>query len=227
MNQPKTAPNIPLSLFAGSLLYGGLCVLAGVLGTKIADLGTWPILGNLAVESGIFAFLILVVLGSATAELHGTATANRLVRFGFVPLIVSMVLLMIVIHAVPPAPFWPDQDAFAHLLGQGARMQFAGLCSYGTSQTLNVYVFSRLARGKDGKHLWLRAWAASLLSQIVDTLIFITISFYGVLDLGPLMKGQILSKLVLSTIMVPPLIYLFVALGRWLDRGGLDREKPA
>lgn len=222
MNQPKTTPNIPLSLFAGSLLYGGLCVLAGVLGTKIADLGTWPVLGNLAVESGIFAFLILVVLGSATAELHGTATANRLVRFGFVPLIVSMALLMIVIHAVPPAPFWPDQPAFAHLLGQGARMQFAGLCSYGTSQTLNVYVFSRLAAGREGRLLWVRAWLASLLSQVVDTLIFITISFYGVLDLGPLMKGQIISKLVLSTIMVPPLIYLFVALGRWLDR-----EKPA
>ncbi len=215
----QTTPQIPLSLFAGSLLYGGLCVLAGVLGTKIADLGHWPVVGNLAVESGIFAFLILVVLASATAELHGPATANRLVRFGFVPLIVSMVLLEIVIHVVPPAPFWQDQPAFAHLLGQGARMQFAGLCSYGTSQTLNVYVFAKLAQGKDGKLLWLRAWMASLLSQIVDTVIFITISFYGVLDLAPLMTGQIISKLVLSTIMVPPLIYLFVALGRKLDRG--------
>ena len=218
----QTAPQIPLSLFAGSLLYGGLCVLAGVLGTKIADLGTWPLVGNLAVESGIFAFLILVVLGSATAELHGAATANRLVRYGFVPLIVSMVLLMVVIHAVPPAPFWHDQDAFAHLLGQGARMQFAGLISYGTSQTLNVYVFSRLAQGQTlagqgGKLLWMRAWLASLLSQIVDTVIFITISFYGVLELAPLMTGQIIAKLVLSTIMVPPLIYLFVALGRKLD----------
>ena len=221
-DKPQTAPNIPLSLFAGSLLYGGLCVLAGVLGTKIADLGTWPLVGNLAVESGIFAFLILVVLGSATAELHGAQTANRLVRFGFVPLIVSMVLLMVVIHAVPPAPFWHDQDAFAHLLGQGARMQFAGLISYGTSQTLNVYVFSRLAQGQTlagqgGKLLWMRAWLASLLSQIVDTVIFITISFYGVLELAPLMTGQIIAKLVLSTIMVPPLIYLFVALGRKLD----------
>ena len=216
-DKPQTAPNIPLSLFAGSLLYGGLCVLAGVLGTKIADLGTWPLVGNLAVESGIFAFLILVVLGSATAELHGAATANRLVRYGFVPLIVSMVLLMVVIHAVPPAPFWHDQDAFAHLLGQGARMQFAGLISYGTSQTLNVYVFSRMAREQGGKLLWMRAWLASLLSQIVDTVIFITISFYGVLELAPLMTGQIIAKLVLSTIMVPPLIYLFVALGKKLD----------
>ncbi|MCB2057590.1 MAG: queuosine precursor transporter [Novosphingobium sp.] len=210
-------PTIPRSLFVYSLLYGGLCVLAGVMGTKLASLGHWPVLGDLAVESGIFAFLFLVIISSAVAELFGQGMANRLVRFGFVPLIVSMVMLSIVIHAVPPASFWTDQDAFARLLGQGVRMQFAGLISYGTSQTLNVYLFSRIAGGQ-GKALVLRAWIASLLSQIVDTVLFITISFYGQdMPLGQIMEGQIISKLVLSTIMVPPLIVVFVRLGRWLD----------
>jgi len=214
------APAIPRSLFAVSLLYGGMCVLAGVLGVKLASLGSWPVLGDLAVESGIFAFLLLVVMASAVAELFGQDTANRLVRFGFVPLIVSMILLTTVIHVVPPAPFWNDQDAFARLLGQGARMQFAGLISYGTSQTLNVYLFSRIAGGR-GKMLMLRAWLASMLSQVVDTILFITISFYGQdLPLLSIMEGQIISKLVLSTIMVPPLIWVFVRLGKWLDRAG-------
>ncbi len=210
-------PTIPRSLFVYSLLYGGLCVLAGVMGTKLASLGHWPVLGDLAVESGIFAFLFLVIISSAVAELFGQGMANRLVRFGFVPLIVSMVMLSIVIHAVPPASFWTDQEAFARLLGQGVRMQFAGLISYGTSQTLNVYLFGRIAGGQ-GKALVLRAWIASLLSQIVDTVLFITISFYGQdMPLGQIMEGQIISKLVLSTIMVPPLIVVFVKLGRWLD----------
>lgn len=220
-----TTPNsgIPTSLFAFSLLYGGLVVLAGVLGTKISALGHWPLVGDLAVESGIFAFLLLVVMASAVAELFGQDVANRLVRFGFVPLICSMLLLTFVINVVPPAPFWGDQEAYARLLGQGARMQFAGLISYGTSQTLNVYVFSRLAGGR-GRLLMLRAWIASLLSQMVDTLIFITISFAGVKDaagvplpIGEIMAGQIASKLLLSTIMVPPLIWVFVQLGRKLD----------
>jgi uncharacterized integral membrane protein (TIGR00697 family) len=216
---------IPRSLFVFALLYGGLVVLAGVMGTKLASIGHWPLLGDLAVESGIFAFLLLVVLSSAAAELHGQAAANRLVRLGFIPLIVSMTMLTFVIHAVPPAPFWNDQEAFARLLGQGARMQFAGLISYGTSQTLNVALFSRLAGGS-GRLLLLRAWIASMLSQIVDTAIFITISFWGVVDqtsgqpmpIGAIMEGQIVSKLVLSTIMVPPFIWLFVRLGRRLDR---------
>lgn len=225
MHDQNQAPAIPTGLFALALLYGGLVVLAGVLGTKIAALGHWPVLGDLAVESGIFAFLLLVVMASAVAELYGKDAANRLVQFGFVPLIASMLLLTFVIRVVPPAPFWGDQEAFARLLGQGARMQFAGLISYGTSQTLNVYVFSRLAGGR-GKLLMLRAWIASLLSQMVDTLIFITISFAGVTDaagvplpIGEIMAGQIVSKLLLSTIMVPPLIWVFVQLGRQMDQG--------
>jgi hypothetical protein len=95
------------------------------------------------------------------------------------------------------------------------------------SQTLNVAIFAKLAGGgAAGRMLWLRAWIASLLSQIVDTVLFITISFIGVTDpvtgqampIVSIMEGQIISKLLLSTIMVPPLIYVFVALGRKLDR---------
>lgn len=206
------------SLFIFSLLYGGLCVLAGVMGVKLASLGHWPVLGDLAVESGIFAFLFLVIISSAVAELFGQDRANQLVRYGFIPLIFSMVMLTLVIRVVPPAPFWSDQEAFAKLLGQGVRMQFAGLISYGTSQTLNVYLFSRIAGGQ-GRMLVLRAWLASMLSQVVDTILFITISFYGQdLPIAQIMEGQIISKLVLSTIMVPPLIVLFVKLGRYLDR---------
>jgi len=214
---PARQLQMPLSLFVFALLYGGLVCIGGVLGTKLASLGTWPLLGPLAVEAGIFAFLILVVLSSAVAELHGRDTANKLVRYGFIPLIVSMLLIQFVIHVVPPAVFWDKQPEFQAILGQSSRMMFAGLIAYGVSQTLNVYIFSRIAANKCGA-LWLRALVASFLSQIVDTLLFITIAFYGVFDsIVPILEGQIIAKLVLSTIMVPPLIYVFVGLGRKLD----------
>ena len=65
--------------------------------------------------------------------------------------------------------------------------------------------------------MWLRAGIASILSQIVDTLIFITISFYGEFPITNLLLGQMLAKVVLSAILVPWLIYVFVGLGRRLD----------
>ena len=44
-----------------------------------------------------------------------------------------------------------------------------------------------------------------MLSQIVDTLIFITVAFYGVFPIGELLLGQMLAKVVLSAVLVPPL----------------------
>ena len=46
-----------------------------------------------------------------------------------------------------------------------------------------------------------------MLSQIVDTLLFITIAFYGVFPIANLLAGQMLAKVVLSAVLVPPLIY--------------------
>ena len=206
------ATGIRPSLFAFAIFYGGMVCIAGVLGNKQVALGP------LAVEAGIFAFLLLVITSSAVAEMHGRATANRLVLWGFVPLLVSLALTIIVL-AVPAAK---DMDparlsAFDMMMGGTRRMWVAGLIAYGCSSLLNVTIFSRLKGSEGSKLLWFRSAVASALSQIVDTLLFIGIAFYGVFPIAELLAGQMLAKVVLSVVMVPPLIYLFVAIGRRLD----------
>ena len=204
---------IPRSLFVFAVLYGGMTCIAGILGAKQVAIGP------LAVESGIFPFLLLVVLSSSVAELHGRDVANRLVRFGFIPLITAIVLIQLVL-ALPtdPGMYEPAKEAFPIILSQGARLMFAGIIAYGVSQFLNVYIFSRLTSMK-GALLALRAAIASALSQIVDTVIFITIAFYGERLIGQLLLGQGSAKVVLSFLLVPFLIVFFVKLGRRLDRG--------
>ena len=211
----ETPPlSLSRSLFVFSLLYGGMVVIAGVLGVKQVALGP------LAVEAGIFAFLLLVAMGSAITELHGRKAADAVVRWGFLPLIVSAVLIQIVLALPTDSGMYPPAiEAFPIVVGQGARMMLAGLISYGTSQTLNVLIFSRLKRAEgEGKLVWLRGMIASIVSQIVDTVLFISISFYGERPIMALMAGQMLTKVVLSIILVPWLITGFVALGRRLDR---------
>jgi uncharacterized integral membrane protein (TIGR00697 family) len=204
-------PALQRSLFVFALFYGGMVCISGVLGVKQVALGP------LAVEAGIFGFLLLVALSSAIAELHGRRTADMLVLLGFIPLVVSMALIQIVLKLPhDPGMYPPAIDAFPVVVGQSGRMMLAGLISYGTSQLLNVTIFSAMRRG-GGKLLWFRAAVASVLSQIVDTLLFISISFYGEREIGSLMAGQMLAKVVLSIILVPLLIYLFVAIGRRLD----------
>ena len=207
------APAIAKPLFLYALLYGGMTCIAGVLGSKQVALGP------LAVEAGIFAFLLLVALSSAVARLYGEPTAKRLVRFGFVPLVTAIVLSWLVIQLpTDEGMYEPAKEAFPIIVGQGWRLMAAGIIAYGASMSLNVYIFSRLTSGASARFVPVAGAVASVLSQIVDTLIFITVAFYGTRELGPLILGQALAKVVLSVVLVPVLIALLVRLARskWL-----------
>jgi hypothetical protein len=223
-DQAARSPSISRSLFAFGIFYGGMVCIAGVLGNKQVGLGPLsaigPVLGlgPLAVEAGIFAFLMLVITSSAVAELHGRETANKLVLIGFVPLLFSLFLSLIVLGLPAAHDMDPDRlSAFETIMGGTPRIWLGGILAYGISTLLNVSIFSRLKGHEGSKLLWLRSAVASALSQIVDTLIFISVAFYGVFPIGSLLVGQMAAKVVLSLILVPPLIYAMVAIGRKLD----------
>jgi hypothetical protein len=63
-----------------------------------------------------------------------------------------------------------------------------------------------------------RGAIASALSQAIDSVIFITLAFYGQFAITNLLIGQIIAKVVLSLVLVPFLITGGVAFARWLDR---------
>ena len=211
MTEPASPRTIAPSLFALAVFYGGMVCIAGVLGNKQVALGP------LAVEAGIFAFLLLVATSSAVAELHGRAVANRLVILGFVPLVMS-VLLSLAVLALPASKDMQAERlaAFTTIMGSTPRIWLGGIIAYGCSTLLNVAIFSRLKRD-GGRLLFVRSAIASAASQIVDTLIFISLAFYGVFPTGELMLGQMLAKVVLSALLVPAIILLLVSIGRKLD----------
>ena len=205
-------PAISRPLFAFSIFYGGMVCIAGVLANKQVALGP------LAVEAGIFAFLMLVTTSSAVAEMHGRETANRLVVIGFVPLIASLLLTLLVLAVPASHDMTPERlSAFETIMTSTPRIWVGGIIAYGVSTLLNVTIFSRLKAREGANLLWLRAGVASVLSQMVDTLLFITISFYGEFPIMNLLIGQMLAKVVLSAVLVPTLIYVFVGIGRRLD----------
>jgi len=206
------APAIPRSLFVFAVFYGGMVPLGGFLGAKQVALGP------LAVEAGIFPFLTLIAVSSAIAELHGKAVADRLVRYGFIPLFIAILLAFFVLQLpTDPGMYEPAKEAFPIIIGQSWRMMAAGILAYGVSVTLNVWLFARLSAAT-GRFAGFRGFIAAALSQIVDTLIFITVSFYGVRPIADLMLGQMVAKIVLSAVMVPVVILLVVRIGRKLDQ---------
>jgi uncharacterized integral membrane protein (TIGR00697 family) len=218
------APAYPRSLFAFLIFYGGMAVLAGVLAFKQVQL--WPT--QLAVEAGIFAFLLLVVISSAVAQLYGERMANRLVWWGFLPLAVSIALMALVL-ALPPSPDMLSgrpgaNEAFEVVHGQFWRVVASGPVAYLVSLLLNIWIFTRLRGTGETRTLGLmaRGAVASALSQAIDSVIFVTLAFYGEFPITNLLIGQVIAKVVLSLVLVPPLIYLLVTLGRRFDGGSSE-----
>ena len=213
---------MPRALFTYLMLYGGMTVLAGVLAFKQVQLPP----SDLAVEAGIFPYLLLVVISSTVAQLYGQSTANKIVWWGFVPLGVSALLMQLVLGlpaSTEMIEFRPDDlAAFGQVHHSTWRVWMAGPAAYITSLLLNVWIFSKLRGSGEASTLGLmaRGAVASALSQAIDSVIFISLAFYGEFDITNLMIGQVLAKVALSFVLVPFLITGGVSFARWLDAKG-------
>ena len=113
-----------------------------------------------------------------------------------------------------------DLAAFERVLGQTPRIMMAGPAAYLVSLLLNVWIFSRLRGSGETNTIGLmaRGAIASALSQAIDSVIFVTLAFYGQFDITNLLIGQVIAKVALSIVLVPFLITGGVAFARWLDR---------
>jgi uncharacterized integral membrane protein (TIGR00697 family) len=89
----------------------------------------------------------------------------------------------------------------------------ASLTAYLFSQYHDVWAF-HFWRGVTGERfLWLRNNASTIVSQLLDSVVFITVAFYGVMPLMPLILGQWVVKVGIA-VLDTPLVYLVVHLVR-------------
>lgn len=194
---------LTLYIFLASAFVAGL-VTANVVAGKIIDL--WGVF----VPAGVLAYSITFAITDTLAEVWGRERAQTLVNAGFAVLLLTWGLIALAIH-LPPAPFWQNQEAFTAVLGPTNRILLGSIVAYGVSQTLDVWIFHRIKVLLASRHLWLRNNVSTLLSQTVDTILFITIAFYGQFPLLPLIMGQLTVKYaiaVLDTPVVYGLVYL-------------------
>ena len=113
----------------------------------------------------------------------------------------------------PKAPFWNQEEAFQTILGTTSRIIIASFVAYLASQFHDVWAFHFWKKATDGRYLWLRNNLSTAVSQFIDSFLFITIAFYGVLPIWPLIMGQWIVKFTIA-VLDTPIIYGVV----WLIR---------
>ena len=176
--------------------FAGIIVMSQVLANKIVVFGPYT------VPAAVIAYATSFLLTDILCEFYGKKKAREAVWGGFIASIL-LVLGIQIASSWPAAPFWQGQEAFESTLGMTWRIVIASLVAYIISQNWDVYVFHRIKDRTKGKHLWARNNISTMSSQSIDTVIFITIAFYGVFPVLPMIVGQFIIKLLISLLDTP------------------------
>ena len=171
----------------------------------------------------VIAYPLTFLVTDTIAELYGRRTATRVVWLGFA-MNVLMVALIYLGKIIPSASLWRGQDAYNTMLESVPRIVLASMLAYLASQHHDVFAFHFWKRLTKGRALWLRNNASTMVSQGIDTVLFITIAFVGTVPLHVLLNmvlGQYVIKLIIA-VLDTPLCYGLVAI---IKRIGLSEQR--
>jgi uncharacterized integral membrane protein (TIGR00697 family) len=166
----------------------GMLLISNVGATKAIAFGSnIPLIGSVITDGGAFLFPLTYVFGDVLAEVYGMAKARRAIILGFVLEVIASVTFLVV-SITPPAPDWPNQEAWQAVLGFFPRIVIASLSGYLAGQFLNAYVLVKIKeRTKEGS-LWARLVGSTIVGELADTAIFCVIAFGGVLSTSNLIN---------------------------------------
>ncbi len=198
-----------LSTFVVALL------ISNLVAQKICAIGPFTVSG------AQLLFPVTYIYGDVFTEVYGYAASRRAIWLGFLASGL-LAILGLVIVAIPPAPGWPNQAAFATVFNFVPRLVVASLVAYWCGEFANSYVMAKMKVFTKGKYLWSRTVGSTVTGQAVDTTIVVVLAFGGTIATGTLVKLIIDAYLfkVIYEVAATPLTYAVV---NWLKRSeGVD-----
>jgi queuosine precursor transporter len=177
--------------------------------------------GGVLLPVAIIVFPVSYILADVLTEVWGYAAARRVIWLGFA-CNALMVLAIWVGGWIPPAPLWRGQAAYVETLGQTPRILAASFLAYLAGEFANAFVMAKMKVWTRGRWLWMRTIGSTIVGEGLDSAVFITLAFVGLLPawaLAGMVAGQWAVK-VLYEAAATPITYAVV---RWLkSREGLD-----
>ena len=193
--------------YLDTLIIGFVVVLlvSNLVGPKICQIG--PLL----VPGAQLLFPITYIFGDIFTEVYGYAASRRAIWMGFFAMGLLAVMGQIAV-ALPPAPGWHNQEAFATVFGLVPRFAIASLVAYWAGEFTNSYTLAKLKLVTGGRLLWTRTIGSTVTGQFVDTVVLLLIAFWGVATPSQLllMIASSYGFKVVYEILTTPLIYLVV-----------------
>ncbi|MFH1564936.1 MAG: queuosine precursor transporter [bacterium] len=204
----KLKLNLMLSLFSG------LLVAVNLLGGKITTIV------GVSVSVGIFMVPLTFLITDIAQEVYGKKVAGQFVTTGVITLIITFFYVLFFIK-LPPNERYALNNEYAAIFGSSLRMIIASLVAFVLSGYHDVWAFEFWKRKTQGKKLWLRNNFSTIVSQGIDTFVFMMIAFYKI---APKFDFLFIIKLIIPyyifkivfALLDTPFVYLGV---KWLKSG--------
>jgi len=161
-------------------------IASNIVAVKLIDVS------GLILPAAIVIFPLSYIIGDVLTEVYGYRQARRAIWLGFLCNLV-VVLTIVIAGALPAAGFWKNQEAFDLILGQTPRILVASFAAYLVGEFANSFILAKLKIATAGRFLWLRTIGSTLVGQGLDSAIFITIAFAGIMP-GEVLVGAIVTQ---------------------------------
>jgi len=166
-----------------------------------------PLVGAITFGAGVLFFPISYVFGDILTEVYGYARARRVIWAGFAGLAFAAAMAAVVV-ALPPAPFWQNQEAYEIAFGTTWRIAAASMFAYFCGEFANSFVLAKMKILTAGRWLWTRTIGSTVVGEAVDSALFYPLAFYGtgiIPDdkLPVVMLAQFVAKVSVEVVLTP------------------------
>lgn len=188
---------------------GGSIIICNIQALVTVELfGLVSTLGNIVYASIFLGTDIL-------SEVYGRKEARRGIWIGFFMLVWANIAIQVSLQFMPDSSDH-NMPHMQSLFSLYPRVALASIIAYLISQHHDIWSFARWKELTHGRHLWLRNNLSTLVSQLIDTMVFTVIAFWGVFSGGVLVEIMITTfvlKVVIAAFDTP-----FVYLARRMEK---------
>ena len=178
----------------------------------VKTISPFTIFGHAVVlQAADLIFPVTYILGDVLTEVYGFKRARKAIWIGFGCNLFAAAAIYLG-QMLPANAEWHDQASYDAILGTQFRILAASFTAYLVGEFANSTVLAKMKIWTEGKHLWSRTIGSTVVGQALDSSIFCSLAFYGLMPnevLLTLIGSQWLCKVCYETA-ATPLTYLVV-----------------
>jgi uncharacterized integral membrane protein (TIGR00697 family) len=138
-----------------------------------------PVLGTVTFLAGVLFFPISYIFGDILTEVYGYGRDRRVVWAGFAALAFASLMAAVVVHLPPSESSLANQPAVEAIFGSTPRIVVASSLAFLCGTFVNSFVLAKMKIWTQGRYLWTRIVGSTLCGELVDSVIFYFVAFYG------------------------------------------------